>query len=51
MNFKLIYQGDFSEGKWYGKGKENEEDNNLIFDGEFLDSKRNWKGKEYYKER
>ena len=44
---KLIFEGEYLNGKRNGKGKEywNGE---LIFEGEYLNGLRNGKGKEYY---
>ena len=42
---KLIYEGEYLNGKRNGKGKEYD---NLIFEGEFLNGKKNGKGREYY---
>ena len=44
---KLIFEGEYLDGKKIGKGKEYKDDGKLIFDGEYLDDKRNGKGKEY----
>ena len=48
-NNKLIYKGEYLNGKRNGKGKEYDKDGNLIFEGEYLNGKRNGKGKEYNK--
>ena len=63
MNDKLMYEGEFKNGKRNGRGKEyfitgiiegdiinynSEIDDLLIFEGEFLNGERNGKGKEYY---
>ena len=45
---KLLYIGEFLNGKKNGKGKEYYENGKLKFEGEFLKGKRNGKGKEYY---
>ena len=47
-NDKLIYEGEYLNGKRNGKGKEYNDDNKLIYEGEYLNGKRNGKGKEYY---
>ena len=45
---KVIYDGDYLNGKRHGKGKEYYHYNGkLIFEGEFLNGKRNGKGKEF----
>ena len=43
---KLIFEGEYLNGKKNGKGKEYDE-NKLKFEGEYLGGKRNGKGKEY----
>ena len=43
----MIYEGEYLNGKWNGKGKEYNEDGVLIYEGEYLDGKSNGKGKEY----
>ena len=45
---KLVFEGDYLNGKINGKEKEYDSKNNLGFKGEYLDGKRNGKGKEYY---
>ena len=36
----MIYEGEYLNGnRWNGKGKEYDDNNNLIFDGEYLDGK------------
>ena len=42
-----LYEGDYLNGERNGKGKEYNNDGELIFDGEYLNGKRNGKGKEY----
>ena len=47
---KLIFEGEFLNGKRNGKGKEYEDSyevNVVVFEGEYLNGKRNGKGKEY----
>ena len=47
-NDKLIYEGNYLNGKKNGKGKEYDKfDDYLIFEGEYSNGKRNGKGKEY----
>ena len=46
--FKLIFEGEFLNGKKKGKGKEYNYYGELIFEGEYLNEKRNGKGKEYH---
>ena len=46
-NHRLIFEGEFLNGKRNGKGKEYDCLNELIFEGEYLNGKRNGKGKEY----
>ena len=45
---RLKYEGEYTNGKRNGLGKEYDYDGNLEFEGEYLDGKRNGKGKEYY---
>ena len=45
---RLKFEGEYSNGKRNGKGKEYYEKCQLKFEGEFLNGKRNGKGKEYY---
>ena len=45
-NNDIIYEGEYSDGKKNGKGKEYVF-NKLKYEGEFLKGKRNGKGKEY----
>ena len=45
--FKLIFEGEYKNGKRNGKGKEYDDKGNLMFEGEYLNGKRNGKGKEY----
>ena len=59
---KLMYEGEFKNGKRNGKGKEffitgkiegnlinySSEDDLLIFEGEYINGERNGKGNEYY---
>ena len=45
---KLIFEGEYLNGKRNGKGKEYYCGNKLRFKGEYLNGKRNAKGKEYY---
>ncbi len=42
---KLIFEGEYLNGKRNGKGKGIK--NGIIFEGEYLNGKRNGKGKEY----
>ena len=45
---RLIFEGDYKNGKRNGKGKEYSDYNGkLIFEGEYVNGKRNGKGKEY----
>ena len=48
-NDKLIFEGEYLNGKRNGKGKEYNEYGELIFEGEYLNGKKNGKGKEYDK--
>ena len=43
-NGKLKFEGEFIDGKKFGKGKEYDEEGQLIFDGEYFDDKM-WNGK------
>ena len=49
-NDKLIFNGEYHNGKKNGKGKEYNKFGYLIFEGEYLNGKRNGKGKEYIDE-
>ena len=49
-NNKLIYEGEFLNGKRNGKGKEYYDDTDSIYEGEFLNGEKNGKGKEYFNE-
>ena len=44
---KLIFKGEYLEGKRNGKGKEYNDDEILIFEGEYLNGRKNGLGKEY----
>ena len=45
---KLEYEGEYLNGERNGKGKEYNNDGELIFEGEYLNGKRwNGKGKEH----
>ena len=44
---KLIFEGEYLDGKRNGIGKEYE-NNKIIFEGKYLDGIRNGKGKEYF---
>ena len=46
-NDKILFEGEYKNGKRNGKGKEYDENGKLIFEGEYLKGKRNGKGKEY----
>ena len=54
INDQLIFEGEYSNGKKEGKGKEYYYDEKIsnefqtIFEGEYKEGKRNGKGKEYY---
>ena len=43
---KIIFKGEYINGKINGKGKEYKDDK-LIFEGEYLNGKRNGKGIKY----
>ena len=46
---RLIFEGEYINGKRHGKGKEYYYDGKLKFEGEYLNGKKwNGKGKEYY---
>ena len=45
----LLFEGEYSNGKRHGKGKEYYSTGELIFEGEYLNGKRHGKGKEYDK--
>ena len=45
---KLIFEGEYLNGKRNGRGKEYDLFNSdLVFEGEYLNGKRNGNGKEY----
>ena len=46
---KLIYEGEYLNGKRNGKGKEYDNYFGTIYEGEYLNGKRNGKGKEYHR--
>ena len=48
FNDELIYDGEYSNGKRGGKGKEYKY-GKFIYEGEYFNGKRNGKGKEYYR--
>jgi len=45
---RLIFEGEYLNGKRNGNGKEYGNNGNLIFEGEFINGKRHEKGKEYF---
>ena len=45
---RLIFEGEYLNGKRNGKGKEYNNYCKLEFEGEYINGKRNGKGKEYY---
>ena len=45
---RLKYDGEYLDGKRYGKGKEFDFKKETIFEGEYLNGERNGQGKEYY---
>ena len=45
---KIVFKGEYINGKRNGKGKEYNFDGTMIFEGEYINGKRNGKGKEYY---
>ena len=45
---KLIFEGEYLNGKRHGKGKEYYTNGNTGFEGEYINGKRHGKGKEYY---
>ena len=47
LDDRLIFEGEYLNGKRHGKGKEYYYSGELLFEGEYLDGKRNGKGKEY----
>ena len=51
INYNIIYEGEYLNGKRHGKGKEYEEFlfKYLLFEGEYKNGKR-YKGKEYYRD-
>ena len=46
-NNRLIFEGEYLNGKRHGKGKEYD-NNKIIFEGEYLNGKKHGKGKEYF---
>ena len=46
---QIIYDGDFKNGKYYGKGKLYR-NGKIIYEGDFVDDKLQGKGKEFDKE-
>ena len=46
-NNKLIFEGEYLNGKKNGKGKKYYWNGQLEYEGEFLDEEKNGKGKEY----
>jgi len=46
---KLIFEGEFVNGKKNGFGKEYNSEDELIFEGNFVNEMKNGKGKEYNK--
>ena len=44
---RMIFEGEYLNGKRNGKGKEYYDDGKLKFEGEYLNGERNGKGKEY----
>ena len=47
-NNRLIFEGEYLNGKRNGKGKEYNDNWLIKYEGEYLNGKRNGKGKEYY---
>ena len=47
-NNRLIFEGEYLNGKRNGKGKEYNDNWVIKYEGEYLNGKRNGKGKEYY---
>jgi len=47
-NDKLLFEGEYLNGKRKGKDKEYNFDGSILFEGEYKDGKRNGKGKKYY---
>ena len=45
---KIVFKGEYLNGKRNGKGKEYNFDGTVIFEGEYLNGKRNGMGKEYF---
>ena len=45
---KLLFEGEYLNGKRNGKGKEFGFEGKVCFEGEYLNGKRNGKGKEFY---
>ena len=47
-NNRLVFEGEYKNGKRNGTGKEYSYDGKLLFEGEYLNNKRNGNGKEYF---
>ena len=47
LNNKLIFEGEYLNGKRNGKGEEYHNNGALLFEGKYLNGKRNGKGREY----
>ena len=45
---KLIFEGEYLNGRSHGIGNEFNQNKNLIFKGEYLNGERNGKGKEFH---
>ena len=47
-NLTALYEGDFVDGKWHGKGKKYYESGALLYEGDYADHRAHGKGKWYY---
>ena len=48
LQIKIIYEGEYKNGKKNGKGKEYYYMDKILYEGEYLNGKRHGKGKQYY---
>ena len=46
-DYRIVFVGEYLNGKRNGKRKEYDSSGKLIFEGEYLNGKRNGRGKEY----
>jgi len=48
VGLRIIYEGEYKNGKRNGKGKEYYYNDKIKYEGEYLNGKRHGKGKQYY---